>query len=160
MNAPETSDPRAKRRRRLRGYVGCWLLSSFIVLATSATYYVGKAAEGATTEMRFGAVILFSFVISLLSLPSLWLLRLFPEPSENTWLRFFRRVLIGLPCGAMPAALLAGFVASHDAVEAKNATVYLIYGPLFGLAAAIIDSIRLDRVHTFLRDADERDTPA
>lgn len=132
-------------RFRWRAYVDGWLLSTFLVLAGGTLWFVGERAKGAAPDTHLGGLLLASAVIGLLGVPALWLLRLFPERAASGWLRFIRRLLVALPCGMVPTSLLAGMTAGRTAESAGGAWLIWGCGPLFGIVAALVDTMDRDR---------------
>lgn len=133
----------ARRQRRLRAYLQAWLLAaacfaSFVVLAAM------ERPEEARDRLR---ALLFAPLFALLVAPSLWLVRLVPERSPSSWLRFVRRLLVGATCGSLPGTLLAALtLASREAGAAEGAGVVWTAGVVVGLLAGLVDSMHLDRV--------------
>jgi MFS family permease len=142
ISPPPTS--RRRRRVRLRVYFETWLLSTFLVFSFTMVWHLSERASGRDGLGSKGAVFVVAPLLSLLSLPALWLLRIFRERSPSTWLRFVRRIVVGAVCGAFPAALLALMTAHSDGSEAQNAVTLWSFGIVFGIVAGLVDAMHLD----------------
>jgi hypothetical protein len=98
---------------------------------------------------RAGVKPLSAFVaapfLALLTAPALWLLRLFPESSDHGGLRCCRRIVLGIPCGLFPAALLAALTAkAGDPGSYSGAGALWLTGPVHGFLVGLIDSMHGD----------------
>jgi MFS family permease len=133
----------AHRRPRLRPYVHAWLFATFLVAALGVIFSLDpKQAEAGNAPMK---ALLVAPVVALLVLPSLWLTRLFPERSPSTWLRFVRRLLVGVVCGAFTASLLVALIAKRgDAKSGELAGLFWVAGAVFGFIAGLVDSLHVD----------------
>lgn len=133
----------ARRRPRLRPYVHAWLFATFLVAALGVIFSLdAKQAEAGNGPFK---ALLVAPVIALLVLPALWLVRLFPERSPSTWLRFVRRLLVGAVCGTFTASLLVAWIAKRgDAKSGELAGLFWVSGAMFGVIAGLIDSLHVD----------------
>lgn len=140
------SPPAAGRRRRprLRAYFDTWLVATFVVFAFVILWRINDAAEQKHPVDGLGNAFVVAPLLALLTLPTLWLVRLFRERSPSTWLRFVRRLLLGTICGTFPAALLAALTAHGNPNEPGNVSVIWVSGIVFGLIAGLIDAMHLD----------------
>jgi len=141
----------ARRRGRLRRYVHAWLFATFLVASLGVISSLdAKQAEAGHAPLK---ALLVAPVVALLVLPSLWLTRLFPERSPSTWLRFLRRLLVGVVCGAFAASLLVALIAKRgDAKSAELAGLVWVAGAAFGAIAGLVDSLHVDAEHDALDD--------
>jgi len=142
---PPPASPAPRRRRlRLRAYFDTWLLATFLVFSFTMVWHLGERSEGRDGMGGLGGVFLVAPLFALLSLPALWLLRMFRESSPSTWLRLVRRMVLGAICGTFPGALLIALAGRADGREAHNAMTLYAAGLTFGLLAGLVDAMHLD----------------
>jgi hypothetical protein len=144
-NPPVPAAPSPRRRRpRLRVYFETWLLSAFLVYSCSILWLVNDAAEKKREVQGIGGATIMAPVLALLSLPTLWLLRIFRETSPSTVLRCLRRLVLGGACGLFPSAILVAINAARRSTEHENLGVLWASGLTFGLVAGFVDAMHLD----------------
>ncbi len=156
-NAADPAPPRP-HGSRLRPYFDAWLLGTFLFIALSVIWSVTQAAEGHLAPGKIGGTFLLAPIVALLSLPAMWLLRLFPERSPSTWLRCLRRLVVGVLCGTFPASVLAALVAIRggDRPAFDSAGMIWMSGLLFGLVSGLVDAMHADAVQAGAMHADSR----
>ena len=146
--------PRKRRwRLRLRAYFETWLLAFFVTFSLVVVWHIGQVAEAKPSDTGVFKALLVAPIVALTSLPALWLLRIFREASPSTWLRCLRRLLLGMVCGAFPAALLSGLVIGDETAKAESASVIWMLGFVYGLIAGLIDAMHLDLADPMRDDA-------
>lgn len=124
----------------MQTWLVCFLLWSTVLL-------VNYASESATPEDGVGSVagrLLGAAGLALLAWPIRLLLRLFPERSPHSLVRFYRRGLLGLLCGPIPLLLVLAFRATRTQVEPDQASFFLVMGLLMGFLVGLVDSIQRD----------------
>ena len=143
----EGSDPVPRKRRwraRLRPYFETWLLAFFVTFSLIVVWHIGQIAEAKPSDAGVFKALIVAPIVALTSLPAMWLLRIFREASPSTWLRCLRRLLLGMVCGAFPAALLSGLVIGDETAKAESASVIWMLGFVYGLIAGLVDAMHLD----------------
>lgn len=150
--APRPPRPGARAVRLL--YLRAWLLATLLIVAFGVMWSLNEGAKQPDSS-PFGAFVVAP-IVALLTLPSLWLLRLFPERSPSTGLRFFRRLLLGAICGSFPCSVLAALtVASGESNAHESAGVVWVAGFLLGIVAGIADAMHLDAREATARERDD-----
>ncbi len=141
----------AARRATWHLYLRAWLFATFCFVALGVMWALNEGAKRDGTTP--GGAFLVAPLVALLTAPTLWLLRLFPERSPSTWLRFLRRLLIGAVCGSFPSSILAALTAaSADPHAMESAGVVWISGFFVGVVAGITDAMHLDARAANVRD--------
>lgn len=128
----------------MRAYFFTWLLSAFAIISASLFDYTRKAGAHLPQESGLAGAFLFGAICGLLSLPTLFLLRVVPENSPSSGVRIVRRLLIGMLCGLLLAGLLAAAIAASGKADENTEKMLAPVGAIFGLIAGLVDSIALD----------------
>ncbi len=149
--ATRPARPAARAIRQL--YLRAWLLATLLLVMLGVMWSLNEAAKKPGGS-PFGAF-LVAPIVALLTLPALWLLRLFPERSPSSWLRFLRRLLLGVVCGSFPSSILAALTAASDEQNAvDSAGIVWVAGLLLGCVAGVADAMHLDAREAAARERD------
>jgi hypothetical protein len=146
LSEPTTTPERKPRApmSKARGYFFTWLLAWFATLVLLLGDFANKALAGESHAKDLAPVFLIGAVVAVLSLPTLFLLRVLPETSSSSAVRLVRRALFGIVCGLLLALLLGACIAAFGKPDHGLQQLLWLLGALFGLIAGLIDSIALD----------------
>jgi MFS family permease len=161
LNSPTNSPSPQRRARfsRVRGYLYTWLLAAFALAAAFLFDFTKKVVAHEPHDGGLLAALAGGVLLSLPSLPILFLLRIVPENSRSSGVRLVRRLVCGILCGLLLGGLLAAVSAAIGKADQGTAQMLAPVGVVFGLIAGLVDSIALDDL-AVPRDDDRGDADA